>query len=110
VSRAFTERHEVEAINAVELGDNHMGGRVAAWRVVLGVGGAPQIPTIGKAEPGASPTCSAQYQMTPKVPPRRWGSAASAGLVATFDAANLSGNRKDPSKIRRVDRGGESWV
>src|ERR1700691_3946469 len=28
---------------------------------------------------GASPICSAQYQMTPKVSARRWGSAASAG-------------------------------
>jgi hypothetical protein len=36
----FTERHEVEAINAVELGENRMGGCASAWCVVLGVGGS----------------------------------------------------------------------
>jgi hypothetical protein len=40
----FTERHEVQAINAVELGENRMGGWAAAWCVVLGVGGSSADP------------------------------------------------------------------
>jgi hypothetical protein len=107
---AFTERHEVEAIDAVELGENRMGGCASAWCVVLRVGGSSADPDDrkGRARWGFARVLRA-------VPNDAEGVRATLGLggvcrlLATIDAAGLSGDGKDPSKVRRVERGGESW-